>query len=195
MRQPYYQDDCVTIYHGDCLEIMPDLPKVDLMLTDPPYPQYNCEHRKDWGYVSLDYDEFNLSGIRQFIFWPADRYWGFDNTTAIHIWHKPNGQSNIHYELVYERYGKNIYRVFRQPIINYKTLPEWTPHPTQKPLGLIKKLISLTDANLILDPFLGSGTTAVAAKQLNRKCIGIEIEEKYCEIAAKRCSQEVLDLA
>ena len=69
-------------------------------------------------------------------------------------------------------------------------------HPTSKPIGLIMKLITLgsVTGNTILDPFLGSGTTCYCAKKLNRYSIGIEIEEKYCEIAAKRCSQEVMEL-
>ncbi len=66
-------------------------------------------------------------------------------------------------------------------------------HPTQKPVELICELLKV-EPNLILDPFLGSGTTAYCAKKLNRKCIGIEISEKYCEIAAKRCSQTVMKL-
>lgn len=67
-------------------------------------------------------------------------------------------------------------------------------HPTQKPLSVFRSIIndySLSD-NLILDPFLGSGTTAVACKELGRRFIGIEISEKYCSIARKRLSQEIL---
>lgn len=68
-------------------------------------------------------------------------------------------------------------------------------HPVQKPVSLLSILIenSCDENGVILDPFIGAGSTAVASKKLNRKCIGIEIEEKYCEIAAKRCSQEVFD--
>ncbi len=67
-------------------------------------------------------------------------------------------------------------------------------HPAEKPVEVLTKLISKHPAGIVLDPFLGSGSTAVAARKLNRKCIGIEIEEKYCEIAANRCSQSVMRL-
>ena len=67
-------------------------------------------------------------------------------------------------------------------------------HPTQKPFNLFLWCLSLIPSDVVLDPFLGSGTTAYCAKKLGRKCIGIEISEKYCEIAAKRCSQTVMNL-
>jgi len=69
-----------------------------------------------------------------------------------------------------------------------------TEHPCQLPVQLIEKILHFTHPNIILDPFMGSGTTLVAAKQLGRKAIGIEIEEKYCEIAVQRLAQEVLPL-
>ena len=162
-----YPDDYIDkVICGDCLEVMKDIPDgaVDLVLTDPPYPNYNTDHGKKWEYV--DIQKIPFSTIRQFVFWSAVRDFPL-SFTARHIWHKPNGQSNEHYEFIYERNGNKIYRVWRIPIINYQTLPEWTPHPTQKPLKLIKQiLIYATNENaIILDPFLGSGTTAVACKR------------------------------
>ena len=73
------------------------------------------------------------------------------------------------------------------------TNKEYLKHPCPKPQAVMARIINSGEFSLILDPFLGSGTTAFCAKKLNRKCIGIEIEEKYCEIAAKRCSQVVFD--
>ena len=185
--KPYYETPLGKLYHGDCLEIMPDLEPVDLVLTDPPYPEFNEDHGKSW--VQTPLENITLPCVQQFIFWPCTRKFPFDYT-AKHIWHKPNGQSNEHYEEIYERFGKRVCRVFRIPIINYKTLPEWQPHPSQKPLRLIFDLLLLTKSKSIIDPFLGSGTTAVACERLKRQWIGIEIEEKYCEIAAKRIEAE-----
>ncbi len=172
---------------------MPEIEPVDLVLTDPPYPDFNTDHGKNWVQTSINFlAEFSC---RQFVFWPAKGNFPLEYT-AIHVWHKPNGQSNWHYERIFERNGQSIYRAWSIPIIQYKTLPEWVPHPTQKPLRLIRKILKDCLKNkfgILLDPFMGSGTTLVAAKQLNRKAIGIEIEEKYCEIAAKRLSQEMIE--
>ncbi len=206
--KPYYQDNYVTIYHGDCREILPELPKVDLVLTDPPYGI-------GFEYISYDDTYENWVELMNFII-PYCKslaqmsiisgrtknlpffYQNFPPDWII-CWYKGSvsHQSPIGFS-VWEPlvvYGKPIKRtmedyVFCSPIsFNGK-------HPCPKPEGWALKLISkATQVNdLILDPFLGSGTTAYCAKKLNRKCIGIEIEEKYCEIAAKRCSQGVMEL-
>ena len=107
------------------------------------------------------------------------------------VWNKPErGFSLAEAELAWTT---------RDAVVRVKDLPRSEPdreHPTQKPLALFSWCIDFfPDAGTILDPFMGSGTTLRAAKNLNRKAIGIEREERYCEIAAERCSQEVLDLA
>lgn len=187
--KPYYQDEAVTIYHGDCREILPSLPKVDLVLTDPPYPDI------DKGFAQTPISILGTLPCRQLIFWSAVEPFPL-SFSAVHIWHKPNGNSSQHYERVFERNGLRVCRVFRYAAI----LPNYTQfrnecenHPTQKPRKLICDLMSKASGVLILDPFMGSGTTLRAAKDLGRKAIGIEIEERYCEIAAKRMSQSVLD--
>jgi len=192
--KPYYQDEWVTIYHGDCREILPQLDvKVDLVLTDPPYESQHPEYG--------DSDISFLAGLdcRQLIFWSARDEFPLDYT-AIHIWDKYTGTITV-YERIFERNGKTAYKVYRgQKIQNHITAQinrdVVTRHPSQKPQKVITKLIVdfSKQGDLILDPFLGSGTTAYCAKKLNRKCIGIEIEEKYCEIAANRCRQMVMDL-
>jgi site-specific DNA-methyltransferase (adenine-specific) len=183
--KPYYEEPGITIYHGDCRDILPSLPKVDLVLTDPPYP--NNER-----VIFTDISEIIFPSVKSYFFW--DAFYPFPlSHTAIHIWHKPNGQSSKHYERIFERFGNAPCKVFRIAAIlpNYSQYAkECVDHPTQKPMKLIMRLIG--DADTILDPFMGSGTTLRAAKDLGRKAIGIEIEEKYCEIAVRRLAQEVL---
>lgn len=187
---PYYEQDGIVIYHGDCREILPYLPKVDLVLTDPPYKNF-----QQFSYVDLEL--LALPQCRGFIFWSASGDFPLPYT-SVHIWHKPNGCSSEYYERIFEINGQKIYKVFRVPCIDSVVAAQMASdfyynHPTQKPIKLIRQLIT-KDAHTILDPFMGSGTTLVAAKQLGRKAIGIEIEEKYCEIAVKRLGQGVLAL-
>lgn len=193
MLKPYYQDDWATIYHGDCREILPQLEPVDLVLTDPPYPDYLAtEYRYHPGIL----DPLKEIPVRQFIFWTAKE--DFPLTyTAIHIWDKRTGCGS-EYERLFEINGQRNFKVFSHYLINSTvaaslTGDNFTGHPSQKPVKLLTSILKKTEAQTILDPFMGSGTTLVAAKNLNRKSIGIEIEEKYAEIAAKRLSQEVLN--
>ena len=140
--------------------------------------------------------------------WEAQKY--DVRTRTIFVWHKTNPVPTFR-KVNYLSACEFIWLGSKGTwIINYKKQAEMhnfyetpnsssygeTGHPTEKPIALIHHLIEIhsNPSNLILDPFLGSGTTAYCAKKLNRYCIGIEIEEKYCEIAAKRCSQGVFDL-
>ena len=173
-----------TLYLGDCLEILPTLPKVDAVITDPPYPDYLADE--------FSYDERTVIaalsfGCHQFVFWSATANFPLD-WTSIHIWHKPNGQSVKHYERIFERHGGMMCKVFRVAAIlpNYTQFAsECVDHPTQKPLRLVTDLVGRTKG-VVLDPFMGSGTTGVACMNLGRKFIGIEIEPKYFDIACER---------
>lgn len=192
--KPYYSENGIEIYHGDCRESLPSLPPVDLVLTDPPYKGFDGERGRNWVYVPLE--TVPLPDVRQFVFWSAMEPFPL-SFTAVHIWHKPNGLSAEYYERVFERNGQKVCKVWRVAAINSQVVAQmtddiYTDHPTQKPLRLIKSILSLDAAQTILDPFMGSGTTLRAAKDLGRKAIGIEIEERYCEIAANRLRQEVL---
>ena len=189
----YYYDDAVCIYCADCRLILPQLPKVDLVLTDPPYPDQHLEY----GEVDIRF----LQGLdcRQLIFWSPRASFPLDYT-AIHIWDKKTG-SACQYERIFERNGQGIYKMYRAYLINSTVAAQftgdiYTGHDSQKPIKLIRQIIQENSPPeyLILDPFMGSGTTLRAAKDLSRKAIGIEICEAYCEIAAKRMSQMVLSL-
>ncbi|MEN6535586.1 MAG: DNA methyltransferase [Bryobacteraceae bacterium] len=191
---PYYQQDGIEIYHGDCREILPTLPKVDLVLTDPPYPRTDYP----WAYIPLE--SVPLPKVHGFYFWPSNTPFPLPYT-AVHVWSKCNvlvGGAEP-YENIYEVAGGMFCGVWRHAVINCEMNAVmngdvYYPHPTQKPIRLLRRMVRKTDG-LILDPFMGSGTTLVAAKQLGRRAIGIEIEEKYCEIAVRRLAQEMLPFA
>jgi DNA modification methylase len=177
--------DGIVCYLGDCREVLPTLGKVDAVVTDPPYPDINK------GFAITPIDLLNVFSCRQFIFWSAVCPFPL-NWSGCHIWHKPNGCSSHHYERIFERNGLKTCRVFRRAAIlpNYiQYEAECVDHPTQKPLSVMRDLLTMTDAKLILDPFMGSGTTGVAAVKLGRKFIGIEIEPKYFDIAVRRVSE------
>lgn len=199
---PYHDQDGITIYHGDCRDVLPLLPGCAIV-TDQPYGTgwvrggksvgvFEAAHEKpEWDVFSLEW--IDVAGAR---FWaafspnsqaPAMQA----RATARVNWRKTNPRPN----------GPDTDPIFMWPVF----LPdgiEWTGyngdtphHPCQKPEELMMWVIRFCDPKwTVLDPFMGSGTTLVAAKRLGRKAIGIELEEKYCEIAAKRLQQGALDL-
>jgi len=199
----YYENELVTIYHGDCLEILPELPKVDLVLTDPPYGidyKTPLPNNTDWGYIANDTGDFDLS----FLFGIDAEKIIFGANNFPHLlphrgrwicWYKRGVGAEKALGSAFELAWtskisgfERLYHIVHGGFINADGGKRF--HPTQKPVKLFLSILSdWGETNIILDPFLGSGTTAVAAMLLNRKCIGIEIEEKYCEIAAKRCEQ------
>lgn len=209
---PYYQDDAVAIYHGDCREWMPD---ADVLVTDPPYGIRYSPHKnrkKAWAnknfagdtVVTGDgsaFDPGSLLKYRAIVLFGANHYAHLLPPSAAWIvWDKRDGMTSNNFadcELVWTNLPDNA-RVFRHQwngALRASERGEPRVHPTQKPLVLMRWILERCPPGTILDPFMGSGTTLVAAKSLNRKAVGIEIEERYCEIAARRCSQEVLGLS
>jgi hypothetical protein len=220
---PYYQDDAVTIYHGDCRQIDAWL-AADVMVTDPPY---GIAHRSGhssplYGAVAERYqspegdaiandgdteirDEILAlwsprpalvfgshrapfpTGYRMALVWDKGEAAGMGDLSI--PW-KPN------WELIFvlgvgfvgARTG-GVLRAYVPPRVAMGRV-----HPNQKPVDLTRDLIGKCPPGVIADPFMGSGTTLRAAKDLGRKAIGVELEERYCEIAALRMGQEVLDL-
>ena len=197
----YYEEKRpdIKIYLGDCLEIMPLLPKVDLVVTDPPYRdeednQPTMDMRKNGGMKDfggkLTEEQFKvISQLSKYqIIWGANNFDFLPAFKGFLVWKKqiPQDFTMSMAELAYVSESiMTISKVYECP-----SNAEYRHHPTQKPLRLIKWAIQQCkywDTPLtILDPFLGSGTTAVAAKELKRNFIGIEINVKYCEIAKKR---------
>lgn len=208
--KPYYQDDAVTIYHGDCREILPQLEPVDLVLTDPPYGINYDRNQKHKGFRTnhtvfgddAPFDPSCLLKYQNLILWGANCYASRLPDSKVWLaWHKTftdnaDGQT-ADMELAWTNcLGRSrLFRYLWAGCYRQGEISEFY-HPTQKPLALMSWCISLAgDRKIILDPFMGSGTTLRAAKDLGRKAIGIEIEEKYCEVAARRMAQEVLPLA
>jgi DNA modification methylase len=171
---------------------------VDLVLTDPPYPNragHFAEHVK-----AAEEALAALRAPRYLVFWhQLSRPPVSMPLVAHHIWHRTNTNRPDNYEPIYE-FADELERpsiVFPFAVIaeGLTGCSEATGHPTQKNLKLIQRLLTLRQVSSVLDPFMGSGTTLEAAKRLGVRAIGIEIEERYCDMAAKRCAQDVLDLA
>ncbi len=241
--EPYYQDSAVTIYHGDCREILPAIDPVDAVITDPPYSsggQFRGDRAQKTTakYVSSDSidtcrSEFSGDNLdqRAFLSWAA--LWmaqcfraskdgavilAFSDWRQVPVmtdaiqhggwvwrnlvtWWKPGvrmqrGRFSASSEFViYASRGvPTPGELSPQNVLRCRHVGgEAKEHIAEKPAELLRLLSGVTPAgSTILDPFMGSGTTLRAAKDLGRKSIGIEIEERYCEIAAKRMAQETL---
>ena len=202
--KPYYQDDAVKIYHGDCREIVPTLGRFDLLLTDPPYgaryaanPVVGKGKRKS-NHAPMSWDcnipdiQISVSACDNAIVWGGN-YQQLPPRRRWLVWIKRDAPPSLaSCELAWTSYDANA-RFFDWPIAASNA--ERIGHPTQKPLALMNWCIGLAgDVQTILDPFAGSGTTGRAAKDMGRKAVLIEREERYCEIGAKRMQQEVLPL-
>ena len=219
---PYYDHGGITIYHGDCRDVLPTLGQFDLLVTDPPYglkvarkEQYGagvkmhftglakgkCIPKTDYGDSDWDDHPAELQAIRTSIelaehqiVWGGN-YFDLGPARCFLVWDKLRGDTDYaDAELAWTNIDRTV-RVIRYKWNGFlKAIPEDRFHPTQKPLAVMKWAIQQPKETCesILDPFMGSGTTLRAAKDLGRKAVGIEIEERYCEIAAKRLSQEVL---
>jgi len=209
---PYYQDDSVTIYHGDCREVLPGLTDVPLIVTDPPYGvgyQYgdgtDDDPAKHWPWM-LDMLAVMREVSSQVVFTHRqEAVWHLPKPDHLCVWHKPFALGYAikgwmaHWEPIFI-YGAEVTakndkgkRAALYDTFSFSTVPNRYGHPAEKPIELLQALVSGFSGD-VCDPFAGSGTTLVAAKNLGRKAIGIEIEERYCEIATLRCSQEVLPL-
>lgn len=226
--RPYYEADGITIYHGDCREVLPSLRRgsIDVAVTDPPFfmPATHYQSRVSWG---RSWGDLSILGQYFFdlcgefkraladdghlfvfchdesypVFYPgAYRLWDF--TSAL-VWDKTRvGLGKIfrhQFEMLLwasntNAYTRNDGRLHSDVLRYAPTLSADRQHPVEKPPALIEELLLICckEGGTVLDTHLGGGATLVAAKALGLRAIGIEIEERYCEIAAERLAQRVL---
>jgi len=207
--KPYYEHGGITIYHGDCLYFRP---VCDVIVTDPPY---GIAYESGWDdslpAIANDDDVSVRDAMLSTWDGPAIVFgsWKRPAPRSAHtclIWDKgpASGMGDLsipwkpNWEAIYV-IGAGFSGTRDSAVLSGDCVPTWNSysfgrqHPNEKPVSLLKRLIVKCPTGIVFDPFMGSGTTLRAAKDLGRKAIGIEIEERYCEIAAKRLAQEVFD--
>ena len=215
----YYQDDHVTLYHGDCLTEHREWLDADVLVTDPPYGiAYKSGGMSNAISASrevINNDEtlaardgvLSAWGDRPAVAFGSWRQPRPAGTAHRLIWHKgkalPGMRTSAWFSADEEIYiigkgflGKPTQNVFRSESRQDGAhgLVAEVGHPTPKPIPLMSWLIEKCPPGVIADPFAGSGATLLAARNLGRKAIGVELEERYCEIIAKRLDQGVLDI-
>jgi len=190
-----------VLYHGDCLEILPTLDKVDAVVTDPPYGlgdkwvggggskktswRFDPREVKGWDGATVDGVADLPDMAEEVIIWGGN-YYLLPPSRCWLVWDKKQNDqwTTGQCELAWTNLDRPI-RAFRfaqceQASEGHKS------HPTQKPLALMQWCLKWVSGRTILDPFMGSGTTGVACANLGRRFIGIEIEPKYFDIACRR---------
>lgn len=214
---PYYTDDAVTLYHGDCLELADVWTAADVLVTDPPY---GMALRSGW---SGHFGDLNIAGDETLAARDsALALWGSRPALVFGRWSEPRpigtrmlltwekgehvGMGDL--SLPWKPNTEEIYVLgtgFAGPrtgsVIKSLAIAGTVGlgakgtrrHPTEKPQPLMEALVAKCPTGVVADPFSGSGSTLAAAKALGRKAVGVELEERYCEVAAKRLAQGVLD--
>jgi len=222
--KPYYQDDLITLYHGDCLEVTTWL-EGDVMVTDPPYgiewmvgtfdtskiirDQVRDRRKLQGGDIANDHDTQARDDVLAlwgdtkpavvFGTWRKDRPPGVKHRL---IWHKQGRFPGVNPSAWYSN-DEEIYLIGSgwqgKPTPSVISTQESRSshaksvgHPTPKPIGLMEILINKCAPGVIVDPFAGSGSTLLAARNSGRQAIGVEIDERYCQMIADRFSQGVL---
>ena len=202
--KPYYDDGRVTIYNADCRDVLPSLADVGLVLADPPYGvalrrgdgRNNARVHDD----DAPFDPSHLLALGvPMALWGANAYADrLPASVGWLVWDKYHHEKSQHSqaEIAWTNFVKGI-RIHREAYHGFMRKRDGWLHPTQKPVGLFKWILSLAwtpTEGIVVDPYMGSGPAVIAAKEFGRRVVGIEIDERYCEVAAKRLSQEVLDL-
>jgi len=208
---PYYSDDAVTIYHGDCRDILLTL-TFDVVVTDPPYGigyQQKIETGRDWGTISGDGSDALARWVIEAVHPTPMLVFGANHFPSALpepgrwvCWDKrvveaADRMLGSPFELAWmngpDKAGF-MYRIQHGGVVNADGHGRRV-HPTQKPVTLMNRIIEdHFPTGVIADPFMGAGSTLRAAKDLGRRAVGIEIEERYCAAAVARLAQEVLAL-
>ena len=201
---PYYETKLGKLYHGDSLVVLNELPPIELCITDPPY---GIDYQSAWRSDKKDWKD-KIHGDKKYPMWVFDIkpknalfvFCRWDNLKEIPmpksfiVWDKMcHSMGDLNHEFGRQWEGISFYPGDQHEFIHRpvdvircpKVPPERLIHPNQKPLGVFYPIIK-THSGVVFDLFVGSGSLPIACERLNRKWIGIEIEEKYCEIAAKR---------
>lgn len=220
---PYYSQNGITIYHGDCREVLPHLRNIGAVITDPPYFLPAVHHAtrtgtsKSWGNLSILERYFgdtfaDLSSVLSstgcmYCFCDGQSYplffkgcYNLFKHVRVIVWDKETAINGYwwrkQHELILFATMQEAEKVPTGDgdVIRMRCVPIGERvHDAQKPVGLLKRLIAKTPEEAsILDPFMGSGSTLIAARDEGRQAIGIEIEEAFCEAAVKRLSQGTL---
>lgn len=218
--KPYYEDEWVTLYHGDCREVLAWL-DADVLVTDPPYGiAWSAEGQVGRRFKGVERtsvrppianDETTAArdevislwgGARPMLVFGSPRLAPPEGTKHVLTWRKPNDAGLVGSWLPWRRDTESVYvlgawpkseglasSVLEGPRGMHSYL---SGHPHSKPLSLLEDLILKCPPGVVADPFSGGGSTLVAAKALGRRAIGVEVDERYCEIAARRLAQDTL---
>lgn len=209
--KPYYEDtrSGITIYHGDCLDLLPSVAAA-VLVTDPPYGLQALAGYYGRHYDTIRNDEDTSARDSALALWGDRPACVFGSPRMPEppgawehrlVWDKcepgmNGGPWRYTHESIFVRGAGWLRRNDSAFSILRVATGNWAAgrgvHPHRKPVALMEKLVSAAPDGVIVDAFCGSGSTLVAAKNMGRRAIGIEIEERYCEIAARRLAQEVL---
>lgn len=209
---PYYDEDGVTIYLGDCREVLPQI-AATVLVTDPPYDvafagkATKHTNKKPGGYTTADHGlgpevvKAALAMVERAAVFPGNRaLFRYPEPNDIGCVYCPSGAGigpwgfTCFHPVLF--YGSRATNVLAPTSIQSFDTADTKDHPCPKPMRWMRWIVNLVsrDGDVVLDPFMGSGTTLRAAKDLGRKAIGIDVDERYCEVAANRLAQGVLGL-
>ena len=218
---PYYEDDLVTLYHGDFRDVS-EWAEADVLVTDPPYGMMFQSNFRSVRMERIEGDEDTTARDEAVSRWGNDRpalvfgRWSIpapEGERQRLIWHKdaagtgmgdlriPWGTAHEDIHLLGNGWDVSAVAAKRsRSVITTRSMrggvsgpASETGHPTPKPVPLMEYLIERCPPGTVADPFAGAGATLIAARNLGRRAIGVEIEEKYCEVAARRLGQQAFD--